>query len=136
MTDQDTQSYSTLAYLRRLADETRPALAFAATNRAEWQAWHEALVHRLSVLAGSLPSERGDLNPRVVERVPCEGYVREKVVFESEPGVAVPAYLLVPDGVREDGAARAVLCLHGHGRGKADVVGVAGGDVERQVRIR
>jgi len=136
MTDQDLQSYSTLAYLRRLAGETRPALAFAATNREEWQAWHEALAHRLSVLLGSFPSERGDLNPRVVERVPCEGYVREKVVFDSEPGASVPAYFLVPHGVRADGTARAVLCLHGHGRGKADVVGLAGGDVERQVRIR
>ncbi len=129
------QRYSTLDYLRQVAAANQPALRFAATDRLGWLAWREQLGRRLTELLGSFPSERGDLRTEVLEREQCDGYVREKIVFESEPGVAVPAYLLLPDGIAASRSARAVLCLHGHGRGKVDVVGIASSPVERQVKI-
>jgi pimeloyl-ACP methyl ester carboxylesterase len=52
------------------------------------------------------------------------GYRRERIVFDSEATMAVPAYLLVPDGRTEPGPA--VLAVHGHGPGKAEVCGVEG----------
>jgi dienelactone hydrolase len=130
------QRYSTIEYLRQLAEATRPELRFAATDRAGWLSWREQLSTRLKLLLGAFPTERGELRAQVLEREQCAGYVREKVVFESEPGVAVPAYFLIPDGTTAPAPGRAVLCLHGHGRGKADVVGIAGSPVERQARIQ
>ena len=58
-----------------------------------------------------------------LESVQCDGYRREKLVFDSEALMSVPAYLLVPDGRREPGAA--VLACHGHGPGKDQAVGLA-----------
>jgi dienelactone hydrolase len=129
------RSYSTLDYLHLIERGNEPELAFRADNREGWLRWREALTLRLSELLGRFPRERADLNPETIERVRCDGYLREKIVFESETGVSVPAYLLIPDGVSRDRPGRAVLCLHGHGRGKADVVGLAATPAERQVRI-
>ena len=50
------------------------------------------------------------------------GYRREKVVFDSQPGVSVLAYLLLPDKVRQPAAV--MICVPGHGRGVDDIVGI------------
>lgn len=117
--------FSTLAYYRRLGAELRPELAFRAGSREEWAAWRGSLARRLTDLLGGFPAERVPLEPVVGEWVEEEGWVRERVAFTSEPGVRVPADLLLP---RATPGRRlpAVLCLHGHGRGKADVLGRAG----------
>lgn len=60
----------------------------------------------------------------------------EKVIFDSEPGISVPAYLLIPHGVQPVSPARAVLCLHGHGRGKDDDVVLTNSLKERQRYVR
>ena len=43
------------------------------------------------------------------------GFRRQRVVFDSEDTMSVPAYLLVPDDRRDPGSA--VLAVHGHGPG-------------------
>jgi dienelactone hydrolase len=57
-----------------------------------------------------------------LESVQCDGYRRDKIVFDSEDTMSVPAYLLVPDGRVGEGAA--VLACHGHGPGKSQAVGL------------
>ncbi len=57
------------------------------------------------------------------------GYRIEKLIYESEPGIKVPALLFVPKG--PEGRKPAVIYVHG--RGKAADAG-AGGDVEQLVR--
>src|SRR5581483_3470352 len=49
----------------------------------------------------------------VVERVERDDHVREKVVFSTAPHFRVPAYVLIPKGLR--GRAPAVIDLHSHG---------------------
>ena len=60
---------------------------------AEHQAWVRAGV--LSVIGG-LP-EKTPLNARVTGRVKKDGYVIEKVLFESRPHHYVTAHLFLPD---------------------------------------
>lgn len=50
------------------------------------------------------------------------GYRREKIVFDSRPGVSVLAYVLLPEKARTPAAA--VICVPGHGRGVDDIVGI------------
>jgi dienelactone hydrolase len=83
--------------------------------------WLEGRRRRLHHLLGPMP-EAVPLNPETLESVQCDGYRRDKIVFDSEDSMSVPAYLLVPDGRREPGAA--VLACHGHGPGKSQVVGL------------
>lgn len=84
--------------------------------------WRDRRRRRFDELLGPLPSGV-PLAPETLGSVHCEGYVRHRVVFDSEAAMSVPAYLLVPDDRRAPGPA--VLAIHGHGPGKAHVCGLA-----------
>ena len=49
-------------------------------------------------------------------------YRREKIVFDSRPGVSVLAYVLLPAGATTP--VPAMICVPGHGRGVDDIVGI------------
>ncbi len=132
----DRNAFSTRVYVARIAGEITPDLAFCATTVDEWREWQTVLRARLTQLIGSCANERGDLNPAIGDRQETPNYSRERVVFESEPGALMPAYLLRPHRRHGNERAPAVLCLHGHGRGKDDVAGIAASLKERQKRIR
>ncbi len=57
--------------------------------------------------------EKVDPKPELIERADCDGYTREKVVFSTGPLFRVPAYVLVPKGLKKP--APAVVDLHSHG---------------------
>ena len=57
------------------------------------------------------------------------GYRIEKLVYESEPGITIPALLFVPEG----GSARKPAMIYVHGRGKSAAAAV-GGEIEQFVK--
>ncbi|OMF74196.1 dienelactone hydrolase family protein [Paenibacillus glucanolyticus] len=61
--------------------------------------------------------------PVLLERVPCEGYVRERVELSAVPGVSYAAYVLIPDG-SQGKTMPAVVAVHGHGYGSREIVGL------------
>ncbi|MBT3270016.1 hypothetical protein HN371_22910 [Candidatus Poribacteria bacterium] len=102
----------------RTVDESLASLPFDASSREAFSAWQTDARERLGAIIGALPSEPANLKPtrEVVEET--DAYVRERLVYETRPGMRVPGYLLTPKGL--DGPAPAVLCLHGHSRGGKD----------------
>jgi dienelactone hydrolase len=86
-------------------------------------AWVERCHKRLLDLLGPEP-EPVPLDFETLESVQCDGYRRDRVVFDSEDTMSVPAYLLVPDDRRDAPPGAAVLACHGHGPGKSQVVGL------------
>jgi dienelactone hydrolase len=88
-------------------------------------AWRARARDRLDALVGhDLERVPLDLEERGV--ADAGSYRRTSVVFDSEPAMSVPAYLLVPHERTQPGPA--VLAVHGHGGGKDDVCGVTAGD--------
>jgi dienelactone hydrolase len=85
--------------------------------------WRARRRRRFLELLGALPAPV-PLRPETLEVTECEGYRRERVVFDSEASMSVPAFLLVPDDRTTPGPA--VLAIHGHGPGKSQVCGLAG----------
>jgi dienelactone hydrolase len=83
--------------------------------------WLQVRRQRLVELLGPMPT-RVPLNSETLESVQCDGYRRDKIVFDTEDTMSVPAYLLVPDYRVSAGAA--VLACHGHGPGKSQAVGL------------
>ena len=82
---------------------------------------------RLGELMGTLPVHV-DLDLEVLDVEQRDGYRVERIVFDSEAAMSVPALLFVPDGA-DGGAPRpAVLAVHGHGTTK-DTIGTPGGIV-------
>ncbi|MEM3694004.1 MAG: alpha/beta hydrolase family protein [Candidatus Bathyarchaeia archaeon] len=119
---------SLIGYLRQLEEATEPQLAFKARSLEEWALWRDRLRTRLVELL-FLPKERVDLESEIVEAKDCESYIREKIFLKTEANFILPAYLLKP---KISGEKPAVLALHGHGRGKIDVVGIYDDEVEYQ----
>jgi len=91
-------------------------------GRATLEEWRLRTRARLGELLGPLP-DRVPLELETLESVTCDGYRRDKIVFDTEETMSVPAYLLVPDGRVAPGPA--VLAAHGHGPGKDLVCGLA-----------
>jgi dienelactone hydrolase len=89
--------------------------AWRARTRAE-------LATRLGPHPQSVP-----LDLEVTEEVDCGGYARQRIVFDVEETMSVPAYLLVPHERREAAPGPAVLAIHGHGSGKSLVCGIEAG---------
>ncbi len=86
-------------------------------------AWVERCRARLHELLGPEPAPV-PRNLETLEVETCDGYRRQKIVFDTEDTMSVPAYLLVPDARIKASPGAAVLACHGHGPGKAQVVGL------------
>jgi hypothetical protein len=87
----------------------------------ELDAWRARVRDRLLTMLGPMP-ERVPLDLETTESVDCGSYRRDRVVFDTEETMSVPAYLLVPHDRTEPGPA--MLAIHGHGPGKARISGV------------
>ncbi len=88
--------------------------------------FREKLLERLG---GQWPEPCG-LRPRVRETLYKQGYRIESVLYDVEPGAAVPAHLLLPDDVSARNPAPAVAVWHQHAGqyhlGKSEPAGLAG----------
>ena len=83
----------------------------------------------LECLGGDWP-EPGPLNVQWGETTPADGFTIRRLTFEAEPGDAVPALLLVPDGVTAQMQAPGIAVWHQHNGewhlGKSEPAGLAG----------
>jgi dienelactone hydrolase len=65
------------------------------------------------------------LDVQVTDERETEHYIRRRITFAAEAGDRVPAYVLIPKGLKQP--APAMLCLHQTvGRGKDEPAGLAG----------
>ena len=71
-------------------------LRFQAAERSQAEAWQKQLRPKVTELVGGFPAERAPLRPVTLETRTFPGYRREKVVFDTRPGVSVLAYVLLP----------------------------------------
>jgi dienelactone hydrolase len=95
-------------------------------SAAELDAWRDRVRARLHELLGPTPAAV-PLDVDVLGSEDCGPYRRDRIVFDVEETMSVPAYLLVPHDRDAPGAA--VLAIHGHGPGKDEVCGVETAEV-------
>ena len=112
----------TLAFSHEMYDHASRAMAFQASTDMEAERWQRNLRAKLVELLGGLPEERCELLPRVAETKEFPTYTRETVLFQSRSNMTVFGYMLLPKDFETPGPV--VLCLHGHGRGVDDIVGI------------
>lgn len=102
---------SFFAYLQRQL-ENEPRLQIPRDAKAVPE-WREKVARRLPEILGLEHSVAVPLEARLIATRAREGYRLEHVVFASEAGVEVPAYVLIPDGASAQHPVPAVLCLQG-----------------------
>jgi len=108
-------------------------LRFQATTRAEAETWQRDLRARLTELVGGFPAEKTPLRVETLETRTFPAYRREKIVFDSRPGLSVLAYVLTPAGAATP--APVVVCVPGHGRGVDDIVAIDERGGDRTARV-
>ena len=103
--------------------EWKPDCAFSGKTEADFREWKKKFRRHYRRCLGPWPEK---VPPRldVLETNDRGDHVRKKIVFDSSPGVTVPAWLLVPKGLAKGEKRPGILAAHGHGKGKNDVVGV------------
>jgi len=121
--------FDPVVYTRDRYSAAPRRLRFQARTRRQAEEWQKALRAKLTELIGGIPSARPPLRPVTLETRAFPGYRREKIVFDSRPGVSVLAYLLLPE--RAQPPAATVICVPGHGRGVDDIVGIDEQGLER-----
>jgi dienelactone hydrolase len=104
------------AHYQRLYSAVQPEFACDATTPDEVAAWQRVFHPRLRAALGleRLQADLAGFQPRA-ERITSEaldGYTREEWYLETEPGVQLPFYLLLPENA--NGNTPLVLTPHGH----------------------
>jgi dienelactone hydrolase len=96
-----------LLVVRDAAGKERPV-----RTAADWAVRRGHILEGMQQVMGPLPDAAGKvpLDVKVLGEVKTPRYVRKKLTYAAEKGDRVPAYLLVPHGLK--GKAPAVLCLH------------------------
>jgi dienelactone hydrolase len=118
----DAAAFDPVRYGRTLYESARLELTFRSSNRKQAEAWQKRLRVKFTELLGGFPASRIDLQPETLEVREFPRYRREKLVFRSNPGAHVLAYLLTPKDAKPPYAA--MVCVPGHGRGVDDIVGI------------
>jgi dienelactone hydrolase len=103
---------SLFAPVDALAGPPRYADSFLGDRFRDLTAFHTTARARVFELLRYRPA-KAEPKPDVVERSDRGDHVREKILFNTAPQVRVPAYVLVPRGLK--GRAPAVIDLHSHG---------------------
>jgi len=97
-------------------------LAFHAETAAQYKSWKNRFLAQYKDLLGTFPKSC-PLNPQVTDEITVENFRRLRVLIDFEPGFSVPCFVTVPKQTPPGYKLPAVLCLHGHGGGKRDMVG-------------
>ncbi len=116
--------HSNLLVVRDKAGNERPV-----ETRTDWSERVQHIRANMQLVMGPLPnaSRRVSLETEVVTEERLEKYRRQKIRFTPEPNDRVPAWLLIPNDVPNDGKYAAVLCLHQTNNiGKDEPAGLGG----------
>ncbi|MBP1992299.1 alpha/beta hydrolase family protein [Paenibacillus eucommiae] len=125
------RQFSMGEYIRSYQANLQPAFNFQANTADEWMQWREQFFPKLLELMGDWPRERVELQPVILERTEFDAYTCEKIIIQSEANMKIPMYMLIPRKAAKGNPA--ILCLHGHGAGKDDVMGIQHGERQREV---
>src|SRR5690606_24681938 len=114
----------TMPHLWQHYQDAPRQLAFRADTRPAAELWQATLRSKLLELLGGLPASAPKLDVHSLETVSDDGFEREQIVYQTQPGEYSPCYILRPH--RPNGVSRPVLALHGHGlAGARPLVGLA-----------
>ena len=117
--------YTTEDYFKAKFDATYRPYAFRADNLKEYLKWKKAFTALLKNLLGFDKMVLCDPAPEHLSLEKMDGYTREKIVINTEPGIKMPFYLLKPDSAKEGDKLPLMIAPHGHGsNGKNAVCGI------------
>ncbi len=117
--------YTTQEHFEQIFADTFRSHEFHAKTQEEYHIWSRAFREKLHELLGTNQMHTCPADPKILESIQCDGYVRKKMLIHTEKDVIMPFYMLIPNGLREGEKRSAVIACHGHSsNGKESVAGV------------
>ena len=116
------EEYSCLEYWRKLYLEEKPKMAFQGENLESYNTWKAVFSKKFIECLGRIPSDQISLDTKITEEIDNKYYTRKKVIYRADEYSKIPAYLFIPKN--REFPVPAVICPHGHGRGKVDPAGI------------
>ncbi len=109
--------YPSENYLKERFRRFGRRMGFSSTTRSDAEAWQAELRGKVAELLGLPTMIPCSAEPVVTERVKLDGYERHRMEIQTEPGIVMPVYALIPDNLREGEPRPAIVAPHGHGSG-------------------
>jgi dienelactone hydrolase len=124
------REFSPMEYWRRRYLTEKPLLQWESGTNEGFPVWKKKFKKAFLSCLGRFPERGYPLHPEITETVEMEKYVRKRIVYNADEFSRIPAYLFIPSQITFP--APAVVCPHGHGRGKDDVAGIATEEWEKR----
>ena len=126
------KEYSCLSYWRQHYQAIKPSMTFNATTHRGYMEWQKDFREKYIECLGKIPIDDQALDMKIIDQIENEHYVRRKIVYTADTYSSIPAFLFIPKGVELP--APAIICPHGHGRGKVDPAGIIETDLTSVVK--
>jgi len=121
--------YTSEEYFKNKFDSTPRHFAFRASTKTEYEAWKQDFRPLLAKLLGFEKMTTCDPNTQYLSKEKLDGYTREKIIINTEPGIQMPFYVLKPE-CEKVAKWPIAFALHGHSsNGKNAVCGITNGDI-------
>ena len=127
-TEKVTKYYTCLEAMQKKFDSMERPYRFTANTKNEYKEWKERTHKKLTELIGLDKMDRCIFDAKTLESVKLDnGITREKVVIQTELGVYMPMYILIPSKENQKYAKRTgkplcFIALPGHGAGGKESV--------------
>jgi len=107
--------FNTHPYLQKRWAQVGRKLAFSCETRREAAQWRSGTIRKLKQLTGYDTMRPTDPAPRITGKKVFDDYLRQRVEIETEPGIIMPVFVLIPRHVPLPRPA--VIAPHGHSSG-------------------
>jgi hypothetical protein len=107
------RSFTLRDYLERRFAEDKPALPCNARTQEEFERWRGEFTRQLEGSVGKLPKTI-PLRPETMLTISLPGIRAEKIVFDSNQFMSVPAWVLIPSHLKSGERRPAVCLIPGH----------------------
>src|SRR5690554_3105128 len=109
-------------YLKNLYQSTKPKFNFDVRHMDEYSRWRDGLRETFARDLGGFPKHKTELNTRIIEEREYPDYLLQRVVYDGDIDLPIPAYVIKPKNSPEK--LPAIVACHGHGYGSREIVGL------------
>jgi hypothetical protein len=118
-----TRNLSPQAMFEAIADEHKPAYAFAGKTRTDFEAWKAEAWPKVLATLGNWP-ERVPLNAEMTAEWEHDGLRKQRWLIDVGKYISAAFLVNIPLDLKEGEKRAAICCWHGHGKfGKEPVMG-------------
>ncbi|MEX2729703.1 MAG: alpha/beta hydrolase family protein, partial [Candidatus Sigynarchaeum springense] len=94
----------------------------------DWKAsFKQKVLELIGPFPGTVPLRMEVVDEEIIDdfvEAGIDPYIQRKIVYDTEPFASCVARLLVPGDIKQGERRPAILCAHGHGSGKHQMIGL------------